>query len=78
MEKIKIEVIEQGVCPYCGSQEITYNAIRFENDMLYFPCECETCKRYFEEWHTLHFEGHNVGSSGEYEAVLNAEIEYKE
>lgn len=78
MSKVKIESNELGMCPYCESQEIDYGAVVMEGDMLYFPCQCEKCGRYFEEWHKLEFTGHNVGSCGEYEAVIGEEIEYEE
>lgn len=78
MEKIKIQSNDLGVCPYCNSLEIQYEAVRFEDDYLYFPCHCEKCGRYFEQWNELKFIGNNVGSSGEYEAQVGLEIDYEE
>lgn len=77
--KVKILSNTLGVCPYCNSEDIDYGCVHFEADFLYFPCTCNTCNRYFEEWNTLTFAGLNVGRSGEYEAEhhLNEEIDYE-
>ena len=79
MKKTKIISNTLGVCPYCNSESIDYGAVRFENNSLYFPCTCMKCKKYFEEWNNITFIGHNVGSSGEYEAndYIGKEIEYE-
>lgn len=78
MEKVKIISNEAGVCPYCNSEDIDYDVAKFEPNFIYYPCTCNKCKRYFEEWNELNFSGHNVGSSGEIEAsdCLNKEIDY--
>ncbi len=78
--KVKIQSNQLGVCPYCGSESIDYGPARFEADLMYFPCTCMKCKRYFEEWNSLNFVGLNVGRSGEHQAedVLGKEIEYNE
>ena len=80
MSFVKIKSNNLGVCPYCNSEEIDKGTARFEFDMMYFPCKCEKCGKYFEEWNKLEFAGHNVGSCGEYDAQqkLNKVIEYKE
>ena len=78
MKKVKIKSNQLGVCPYCNSEEIEKGTARFEFDMMYFPCRCEKCGKYFEEWNSLEFTGNNVGSCGEYEAVVGEEIEYQE
>ena len=77
--KVKIISDQAGVCPYCNSEDIDYGAAKFEPNHIYYPCICNECKKYFEEWNELNFVGHNVGSSGEYEAsdVINTEIEYE-
>jgi len=63
MSKIKLHKIEQGVCPYCGSVDVDYGAIEYEDDeMLYYPATCNECGREFEEWYNLSFSGHNVGN----------------
>lgn len=78
MSKVKIISNRLGVCPYCESNDIYYEPANDEVDMLYYPCTCKKCNRYFEEWYSLHFEGHNVGPYGEHEAidVLGKEINY--
>lgn len=79
MGKVKIVANRLGVCPYCESQHIYYEPAIDEADMLYYPCVCKDCNRYFEEWYSLHFEGYNVGPYGEHEAsdVLGKEIDYE-
>lgn len=78
--KVKILSNTLGVCPYCNSEDIDYGSVHFEADFLYFPCTCNKCKRYFEEWNELTFAGLNVGRSGKYDAnqYLGEEINYEE
>lgn len=78
MSKVKIESNSRSVCPYCGGQSLEYSEVQFQGDYLFFPCRCDDCGRYFEEWNRLEFVGHNVGRDGEYEAVIGEEIEYEE
>ena len=80
MNKVKLISNQAGVCPYCNSEDINYGAAKFKLNYIYYPCTCNECKRYFEEWNELHFSGHNVGSSGEYKAsdYFEKEIEYAE
>ena len=59
--KIKLGKIEQGVCPYCGSVDIDYGVMEIEDDCVYYPAHCNDCKRDFNEWYRLEFDGHNVG-----------------
>ena len=66
MEKVKILSNKQGQCPYCNSNSITYSSMELEDNMVYYPCTCDNCKRYFEEWYELNFTGHNVGSNGQH------------
>jgi len=61
--KITLKKIEQGVCPYCGSMDINYDAIELKDEMLYYPAHCCDCGRSFEEWYDLVFAGHNVGDN---------------
>lgn len=79
MGKVKIISNQLGVCPYCNSEDINYGQIQLEADHVYYPCECNTCGRYFQEWNYLQFVGHNVGPHGEYEAsyILDEEIDYE-
>lgn len=80
MSKVKIISNRAGVCPYCNSTNIKYRPLILEGDHIYYPATCDKCGRYFEEWYSLSFVGHNVGASGEHEAsyVLDEEIEYEE
>lgn len=79
MSKVKILSNESGQCPYCNSRNIEYGRLEYEGfDLLYYKCECEDCGRYFEEWCSISFVGHNVGADGCTEAVVGKEIEYKD
>ena len=80
-KKIKILSNVVGQCPYCNSNDIDYKALQLEDDgMVFYPATCNSCKNYFEEWYSMSFAGHNVGSTGEFEAdnVIGTEIEYQE
>lgn len=78
MSKVKVLSNEEGRCPYCNSENIEYVGWDREDfGMLYYKCECEDCKRYFEEWYKLQFAGLNVGADGCIEAVVGDEIDYK-
>jgi transcription elongation factor Elf1 len=57
---IKKLVNKQGVCPFCGHDNLVYNAIEIEGDMAYFPWRCERCGHQGEEWYEFIFMGHNV------------------
>ena len=52
---------EQGFCPKCGSYNLDYHAMEFEDDgMCYYPYKCKDCGQEGEEWYKLDFQGHNV------------------
>lgn len=50
----------QGECPKCGSMNLDYQAIKYEDEMCYYPYKCEDCGQEGEEWYRLEFNGHNV------------------
>ena len=62
-KKITLCKIEEGICPYCGSEAslADYDACGFEGDMLYYPVRCPDCGHSYQEWYSLKFIGHNVG-----------------
>ena len=50
----------QGICPKCGEISLDYDAIRYTDEMCYYPYKCENCRQEGEEWYRLEFNGHNV------------------
>jgi len=57
--KDKVELDgERGCCPYCGSEDIDYDALELEGESLYFPATCNECGNEFNEWYELEFSGH--------------------
>ena len=72
--KIVLGKIEQGTCPYCGSDEIDYDQCDHEDDMICYRATCCDCGRKFEEWYELKFAGHNVGTGLDIEASEGMEI----
>lgn len=50
----------QGQCPYCGSGELDYEPVTFEDTMVYFNYTCNVCHQAGQEWYGLEFAGHNV------------------
>ena len=51
---------EQGFCPKCGGDNLNYDAMELEGDMMYYPYICEDCGQQGEEWYSKKFAGHNV------------------
>jgi len=77
-EIIVLGKIEEGRCPYCGSLDNDYEAIRLADDHLaYYPATCTKCHRKFEEWYQLKYVGHNCGDDLNIEAVEGLEIVMK-
>lgn len=44
-----------GRCPYCNSENLTYDVIDLEDEMAYFPVTCDDCNRSFKEWYHLEY-----------------------
>ena len=51
---------EQGICPKCGEISLDYQAIKYTDEMCYYPYKCEKCGQQGEEWYRMEFNGHNV------------------
>ena len=56
-EKVEFDG-ERGVCPYCGSENVDYDASELEGESLYFPAICNDCNNDFNEYYKLEFTGH--------------------
>lgn len=46
---------KQGHCPFCNSENISYDSLEIMGDMIYYPAMCEDCKKTFKEYYTLNF-----------------------
>lgn len=51
---------EQGKCPRCSKHQLRYDAIRYIDDMCWYPYKCENCGLEGEEWYRMSFAGHNI------------------
>ena len=51
---------EAGKCPYCGSEDLDYEGMEPEDDMVYYPWTCAYCGVSGEEWYNLAVIGHSV------------------
>ena len=51
---------KQGYCPKCGGFTLDYQAIRYTDELCYYPYKCKDCGQEGEEWYRLEFQGHNV------------------
>ena len=36
--------MEQGICPFCGHDDLEYEAIEIEGSQLCYPWECNNCR----------------------------------
>ena len=44
-----------GQCPYCGSENINYEASYIIDDTLRYPAECEDCESNFDEDYAIEY-----------------------
>jgi len=45
----------QGECPVCGSECISYGAVEIVDEQLYYPATCDDCGITFKEWYRLYY-----------------------
>ena len=61
--KIKpIEKHQQGVCPFCGSEELEYGDSGLQDISYYYKWECKHCGHRGTEWYDLEFAEHTENS----------------
>ena len=48
---------QEGVCPICGSMEITYDSSDIDGNVYYYKCCCDKCNATFNECYDLTFIG---------------------
>lgn len=56
---------EQGLCPYCGSEDIDYITSETENDNLDWYAKCNKCKKQFIEGYKITYVGMFSQETGE-------------
>jgi len=56
----KTHIVEQGVCPNCGNNDLEYGGSDFEGDGVCYYWSCEECESTGREWYSLEFTGHNI------------------
>ena len=49
---------EQGICPICNSDNISYGTIEVTDVGVFYPAWCHDCNATFEEHYDLSFAGH--------------------
>jgi RNA polymerase subunit RPABC4/transcription elongation factor Spt4 len=56
---------ELGICPVCGSHELTYGAIEPDDALIYYPYQCNACEASGKEWYDVVFVEIDSGGGGE-------------
>lgn len=46
-------VNEPGVCPYCGSENVSYGSFEIEFEQCYYELTCDDCDELSYEWYSL-------------------------
>ena len=46
---------QEGKCPQCQSENLTYETCVNEGNQLYYPFTCENCGYQGKEWYSLTF-----------------------
>lgn len=50
--------MEEGICPFCGHDNLEYGTIELDGHQLFYPWECINCLAQGEEWYSLTFIEH--------------------
>lgn len=51
-------IIAEGMCPICGSENITYGVLEPYGEGIYYPAICDDCGATFKECYNLTFDTH--------------------
>ena len=46
---------EQGICPICGNDDLNYEGLEPEGEMVRFEVDCQECGWLGYEWYSLTF-----------------------
>ena len=47
--------IDYGICPKCKCEDLVYDALKVQDEMIYYPFECNSCGATGKEWFKLEF-----------------------
>jgi hypothetical protein len=59
-EEYNFNKVEAGICPCCGSNELSYDGMDIHGESIAYPWDCLNCDATGSEWHDLKFTGHNI------------------
>jgi len=49
---------EEGVCPYCGSKNLSWNGTNVIDGQYYYDVKCDKCNNDFREYYQTIFDGY--------------------
>lgn len=52
-EENKNVIYNEGVCPYCKSENVEHGVIELDDAMVYYPVRCSDCSKMSREYHDL-------------------------
>ncbi len=56
-----------GTCPKCGSDEVEYLDMDYEDELIIHKCVCTECELVFSEYEKTIYDGYSYdGEDGEY------------
>ena len=67
-----------GECPVCGEQDLDYQELQPEDNMVCYPWHCDNCGAEGNEWYDLTFTGHYVDKGLKYGMVEVSDEVYPE
>jgi hypothetical protein len=56
----KTHEVEEGVCPNCGNNDLSYGSLEPSDDCIFYEWTCDECDAYGQEWYSTTFTGHNI------------------
>ena len=72
-----LKKIEEGVCPFCGSQD--YDCIDGGNvdDNYFYTCKCNACNEEFTDWYEIRFDEKAINYNGREYLIKNKVEDYE-
>ena len=55
VDKTEIQSNEEGKCPYCNSENITYGSLELSGSDIFYPATCDDCGTKYKEYYTIQF-----------------------
>ena len=69
---------QPGICPICGSDEMTYSDTHKEDDWYWYDWRCDKCNSTGTEDYELSFTGHDVREDNSIDICNTRKLRYKE